>query len=182
MSFCIPLPLFPLSMKDVMGNLCSLWSCLQLPVYLECLFAWMLSYSLGHVIGIPFNILFHLNLGPDWNYSQYFEVIRLTNLIITLQLDEAAPILASLKEPIVIAKVNADKFTRLARKYDIEYAFWNFIPIPLVLITLVYLYQGFLLPLSWTRILGQCFKTPYWCFQFVNSESSCRKYVPQCIL
>lgn len=36
------------------------------------------------------------------------------------QLDEAAPILASLKEPIVIAKVNADKFTRLARKYDID--------------------------------------------------------------
>ncbi|KAF5455911.1 hypothetical protein F2P56_025439 [Juglans regia] len=36
------------------------------------------------------------------------------------QLDEAAPILASLKEPIVIAKVNADKYTRLARKHDID--------------------------------------------------------------
>ncbi|KAG6699269.1 hypothetical protein I3842_08G059800 [Carya illinoinensis] len=36
------------------------------------------------------------------------------------QLDEAAPTLSSLKEPIVIAKVNADKFTRLARKYDID--------------------------------------------------------------
>ncbi|XP_041018397.1 protein disulfide-isomerase 5-2-like [Juglans microcarpa x Juglans regia] len=36
------------------------------------------------------------------------------------QLDEAAPILASLKEPIVIAKVDADKYTRLARKHDID--------------------------------------------------------------
>ncbi|XP_042989410.1 protein disulfide-isomerase 5-2-like [Carya illinoinensis] len=36
------------------------------------------------------------------------------------QLDEAAPILASLKEPIVIAKVNADKYTRLAKKHDID--------------------------------------------------------------
>ncbi|GMI77146.1 ARABIDOPSIS THALIANA PROTEIN DISULFIDE ISOMERASE 8, PROTEIN DISULFIDE ISOMERASE 8, PDI-like 5-2 [Hibiscus trionum] len=36
------------------------------------------------------------------------------------QLDEAAVALAGLKEPIVIAKVNADKFTRLARKYDID--------------------------------------------------------------
>ncbi|OMO50317.1 Thioredoxin [Corchorus capsularis] len=36
------------------------------------------------------------------------------------QLDEAAPVLAGLKEPIVIAKVNADKHTRLARKYDID--------------------------------------------------------------
>lgn len=36
------------------------------------------------------------------------------------QLDEAASVLASLKEPIVIAKVNADKYTRLARKYDLD--------------------------------------------------------------
>jgi protein disulfide-isomerase A1 len=36
------------------------------------------------------------------------------------QLDEAAPILGSLKVPILIAKVNADKFTRLARKYEID--------------------------------------------------------------
>lgn len=38
-----------------------------------------------------------------------------------LQLDVAAPILAELKQPIVIAKVNADKYTRLASKYDVEY-------------------------------------------------------------
>ena len=38
-----------------------------------------------------------------------------------LQLDLAAPALAAMKEPIVIAKVNADKFTRLASKYDVEY-------------------------------------------------------------
>ncbi|KAI4352875.1 hypothetical protein L6164_007084 [Bauhinia variegata] len=35
------------------------------------------------------------------------------------ELDAAAPVLAALKEPIVIAKVNADKFTKLAKKYDI---------------------------------------------------------------
>ncbi|KAK8691851.1 hypothetical protein V6N13_075346 [Hibiscus sabdariffa] len=36
------------------------------------------------------------------------------------KLDEAAPVLAGLKEPIVIAKVNADKFTRLASKHDVD--------------------------------------------------------------
>ncbi|XWS23371.1 hypothetical protein CRYUN_Cryun28dG0008100 [Craigia yunnanensis] len=36
------------------------------------------------------------------------------------QLDKAAPILAGLKEPIVIAKLNADKFTSLARKHEID--------------------------------------------------------------
>ncbi|KAH1090591.1 hypothetical protein J1N35_017848 [Gossypium stocksii] len=36
------------------------------------------------------------------------------------QLDEAAPVLAGLSEPIVLAKVNADKFTRLANKHDID--------------------------------------------------------------
>ncbi|KAA3455341.1 protein disulfide-isomerase 5-2-like [Gossypium australe] len=36
------------------------------------------------------------------------------------QLDEAAPVLAGLNEPIVLAKVNADKFTRLASKHDID--------------------------------------------------------------
>lgn len=60
-----------------------------------------------------------------------FEVRTLTTLIILLQLDEAAPILASLKEPIVVAKVNADKFTRLAHKYEIEYASGAFISIPI---------------------------------------------------
>ncbi|GAU15966.1 hypothetical protein TSUD_41890 [Trifolium subterraneum] len=36
------------------------------------------------------------------------------------ELDAAAPVLANLKEPIVIAKVEADKHTRLARKYDVD--------------------------------------------------------------
>lgn len=36
------------------------------------------------------------------------------------QLDEAAPILAKLKEPIVIAKVDADKYSRLASKQEID--------------------------------------------------------------
>ncbi|KAF1897427.1 hypothetical protein Lal_00035132 [Lupinus albus] len=36
------------------------------------------------------------------------------------ELDAAAPILATLKDPIMIAKVNADKFNRLAKKYDVD--------------------------------------------------------------
>ncbi|KAG8660784.1 protein disulfide-isomerase 5-2 isoform X2 [Manihot esculenta] len=36
------------------------------------------------------------------------------------ELDAAAPVLAELKDPIVIAKVNADKYTRLASKYDVD--------------------------------------------------------------
>ncbi|XAR55638.1 hypothetical protein NMG60_11035769 [Bertholletia excelsa] len=36
------------------------------------------------------------------------------------ELDKAAAVLAGLKKPIVIAKVNADKFTRLANKYEID--------------------------------------------------------------
>ncbi|XP_062106074.1 protein disulfide-isomerase 5-2-like isoform X1 [Humulus lupulus] len=36
------------------------------------------------------------------------------------QLDAAAPMLAALKEPIVIAKIDADKYSRLARKHDID--------------------------------------------------------------
>ena len=38
-----------------------------------------------------------------------------------MQLDAAAPILAKLKQPIIIAKLNADKYSRLARKLEIEY-------------------------------------------------------------
>lgn len=36
------------------------------------------------------------------------------------ELDKAAPMLSGLKEPIVIAKINADKYTRLASKYEID--------------------------------------------------------------
>lgn len=36
------------------------------------------------------------------------------------ELDAAAPILAELREPIVIAKVNADKYRRLGDKYEID--------------------------------------------------------------
>jgi len=38
-----------------------------------------------------------------------------------LQLDAAAPVLATLNKPIVIAKVDADKHTRLGKKYDVRY-------------------------------------------------------------
>ncbi|KAI3865158.1 hypothetical protein MKX03_016098 [Papaver bracteatum] len=36
------------------------------------------------------------------------------------ELDAAAPVLAKLEKPIAIAKVNADKYTRLASKYEID--------------------------------------------------------------
>lgn len=52
----------------------------------------------------------------------YFDLMRMKLSTYTLlQLDAAAPILAKLGKPVVIAKVNADKFTRLASKYDVEY-------------------------------------------------------------
>jgi len=38
------------------------------------------------------------------------------------ELDKAAPVLAGLKDPIIIAKVDVDKYTRLAYKYKIKYA------------------------------------------------------------
>lgn len=41
--------------------------------------------------------------------------------MVFLQLDAAAPVLAGLNEPIVIAKIDADKYRRLASKYEIEY-------------------------------------------------------------
>lgn len=37
-----------------------------------------------------------------------------------VQLDEAAPMLAGLSEPIVVAKVNADKYRKLGSKYGVE--------------------------------------------------------------
>lgn len=37
-----------------------------------------------------------------------------------MQLDSAAPVLAALKEPVVIAKLNADKYRKVASKYEIE--------------------------------------------------------------
>ncbi|CAJ1976841.1 unnamed protein product [Sphenostylis stenocarpa] len=36
------------------------------------------------------------------------------------ELDAAAPVLAALNKPIIIAKVDADKHTRLAKKYDVD--------------------------------------------------------------
>lgn len=45
-------------------------------------------------------------------------------MLTLMQLDLAAPALAALKEPVVIAKLNADKYRKLASKYEIEYAFF----------------------------------------------------------
>ena len=45
----------------------------------------------------------------------------LTNSNVTSQLEKAAPVLARLKQPIVVAKVDADKYRKLASKHDIEY-------------------------------------------------------------
>lgn len=44
-----------------------------------------------------------------------------------MQLDKAATVLAGLKQPIIVAKIDADKYKRLASKHEIEYAattFW----------------------------------------------------------
>lgn len=40
--------------------------------------------------------------------------------LLVLQLDEAAPVLAGLSTPIVVAKVNADKYKKLGSKYGVE--------------------------------------------------------------
>ncbi|XP_073275367.1 protein disulfide-isomerase 5-2-like isoform X1 [Primulina huaijiensis] len=37
-----------------------------------------------------------------------------------LELDKAAPLLSGLKKPMVVAKVDADKYTSLASKHDID--------------------------------------------------------------
>lgn len=57
-------------------------------------------------------------------YSQTFSSkgdVIVFRFMVFLQLDAAAPVLAGLNEPIVIAKVDADKYRRLASKYEIEY-------------------------------------------------------------
>lgn len=41
--------------------------------------------------------------------------------VVALQLERAAPVLAGLKQPIAVAKVDADKYKKLASKHDIEY-------------------------------------------------------------
>lgn len=49
--------------------------------------------------------------------------INLMNLS-SLQLDKAASILADLKKPISIAKIDADKYKRVGSKYGIEYVYF----------------------------------------------------------
>lgn len=56
------------------------------------------------------------------NTSDDMSIKKTNNSKFSLQLDKAAPVLAGLKDPIIIAKVDADKYTRLASKYEIEYA------------------------------------------------------------
>jgi protein disulfide-isomerase A1 len=49
--------------------------------------------------------------------------VFLRNLVLSvdlLQLDEAALVLAELSEPIVVAKVNADKYWKLGSRYGVE--------------------------------------------------------------
>lgn len=43
------------------------------------------------------------------------------------QLDAVAPVLANLNQPIVIAKIDADKYRKLASKHEIEYVLAHFI-------------------------------------------------------
>lgn len=55
-----------------------------------------------------------------------FYVMRGINLmnLSSLQLDKAASILADLKKPISIAKIDADKYKRVGSKYGIEYVYF----------------------------------------------------------
>jgi protein disulfide-isomerase A1 len=41
-------------------------------------------------------------------------------MVVFLQLDEAAVVLAGLSTPVVVAKVNADKYRKLGSKYGVE--------------------------------------------------------------
>lgn len=58
-----------------------------------------------------------------------------------LQLDKAALVLAQLSEPIVIAKLNADKYTKLAAKYEIEYILF-------ILVTLISLKRNHVISIN----------------------------------
>lgn len=67
-------------------------------------------------------------LNVDWFHLKYVALLLMLwifflvfSFVDLLQLDAAAPILAKLKQPIIIAKLNADKYSRLARKLEIEY-------------------------------------------------------------
>jgi hypothetical protein len=106
----------------------SLISCL-----LECLVSYLIAYcSANNGFQNSFQYFVSFNFLDLMLVTVHiFEVSTLKTLILILQLDEAASILASLKEPIVIAKVDADKFSSLASKYDIEYASWAFISTPI---------------------------------------------------
>ena len=64
------------------------------------------------LVGVPFNLSISLLNPASMNNKAN---------IVLLQLDAAAPVLAALKQRIVIAKVNAEKFSRLAEKYEVEY-------------------------------------------------------------
>lgn len=47
---------------------------------------------------------------------------------VAMQLDKAAPVLAGLKPPVVVAKVDADKYRKLGSKHGVEYVVsfsWN---------------------------------------------------------
>jgi len=41
--------------------------------------------------------------------------------VIVRYLDVVAPVLVNLKKPVVLVKVNADKYTRLAMKHEVKY-------------------------------------------------------------
>lgn len=98
---------------------------------------------------LSFSSILNSFTDPTTSYSSnhFSESIRVIMHVFCLQLDEAAPILAKLKEPIVIAKVDADKFSRLASKQEIEYVLFeillilssNFVKVYLFFLFLVFL-------------------------------------------
>lgn len=67
-----------------------------------------------------------------------------------------------MKEPIAIAKLNADKFRSVARKHDIEYVIflfsWNLVAL---ILSFIGVYLTFDVKLSTDRTLGQTFMRDY---------------------
>lgn len=101
--------LLPLSW-DLTEVVCK-WKLLNYEDALTCLIS---SVFFAHCYGLYFRIQISFSVKVEC------QARRIIIVSFALQLDKAAPVLAGLKEPIVIAKVNADKFPSLANKYEIE--------------------------------------------------------------
>jgi len=51
----------------------------------------------------------------------YYIIKLVFFFVIVRYLDVVAPVLVNFKKPVVLVKVNADKYTRLAMKHEVKY-------------------------------------------------------------